>query len=152
MQLTDTKEKEFKNREVRNKRKGILREFILNQKNLFGESDLYILGIEKKGPYICVYVIPDRDDHSYDRLLIPGIDTEPLFQAELACVDSGSLGENASIPYISYHDNNRIECIVIEPRTDEEGEQFSSGYAIACERRSREELAPYMKADSEVRD
>ena len=150
MQLTDPiAEKESRNRKVRDERKEALRELILNQKDL---EQVYLLSIEKRGLFICAFVVPDPNDDSYDRCLIPGIDCEPLFAAEVQCSDSGPMSRDAAIPYVAYHDNNRIECIVIEPRTSEEIELFASGYDTVREQRSSVLLAPYMRTNSEVRD
>ena len=150
MQLTDNVvENGPRNRQVRDERKEALRELILNQKSL---DQVYLMSIEKRGFFICAFVIPDPKDDSYNRRLIPGIDCEPLCLAEVECLDSGSVGRDAAIPYVAYHDNNRIECIVIEPKTSEDIELFSLGYDIVCEQRSRAALAPYMKTGSEVQD
>ncbi len=141
--FTDGKEQRPENRVRRDKMKEILREAILNDNNLFNGNHAYLFGLEKKGLFICAFIITDPNEGDYDRTLIPGIDQELLFQAEMICSDAGgNLNRDCAIPVQGYHDGYTIECIVIEPRSVEEIDLFSKGYETACDALYKADHAP----------
>lgn len=119
MEPKDHQDKKSPNRLRREERMQNLTNAMQDPKNcLF--SLIGLLKLEKRGSYICAFMIQNKNEGEYERALVYGDFYTERYRVGLFCVERDCIGEmdgsnmDSAIPVLNFAGEEVIECTVID--------------------------------------